>query len=191
MTKISGKVEAVLITPKGENISNKIEGGIFTNEGLIGDRHSGVMSLSRSREPEFPLGSVIRNRRQISLVSQEELVQIAETLGVEIIKPDWLAANLLISGIRHFTQLPVGARFFFEGGLVLFNDGENNPCHIPAKTVQNHYEHIDGIQKEFVIAAMHKRGLLAWVEHPGTLMAGAGCTVELPPVWKDLWQETN
>jgi hypothetical protein len=29
------------------------------------------------------------------------------------------------------------------------------------------------------------------VEHPGTLMAGAGCTVELPPVWKDLWQETN
>jgi MOSC domain-containing protein YiiM len=175
----------------GENISKKIEGGIFTNEGLIGDRHSGVMSISRSREPEFPLGSVIRNRRQISLVSQEELVQIAENLGVEKIKPDWLAANLLISGIQHFTQLPVGARFFFEGGLVLFNDGENNPCHIPAKTVQDNYEHIEGIQKEFIKAAMHKRGLLAWVEHPGTLIAGATCTVELPPLWNNFWQETD
>ena len=43
MQKIEGKVEALFITPKGENISRKIEGGIFTNEGMIGDRHFGVM----------------------------------------------------------------------------------------------------------------------------------------------------
>jgi hypothetical protein len=188
MANIIGKVEAVLITPKGENVSKLIDGGIFTNEGLIGDRHFGVTSLSNSRHPEFPRGSVIRNRRQISLVSQEELTQIAEILGVKKIKPDWLAANLLISGIPHFSLLPVGARLFFDGGMVLFNDGENNPCHIPAKTVQINYSHMEGVQKEFVKAAMHKRGLVAWVEHPGTLMTGATCTIELPPVWKNLWQ---
>jgi hypothetical protein len=189
MQKIKGKVEALFVTPKGENISKPIEGGIFTNEGLIGDRHFGVMMLSNSRTPEFQRGTIIRNRRQVSLVSQEDLDATAKELGIDEIKPEWLAANLLISGIPNFSQLPVGARFFFDGGLVLFNDGENLPCKIPAKTVQNQYQQIDGIQQNFIRAAMHRRGLVAWVEHPSQLITPSTFEVELPTVWKNLWGE--
>ena len=188
MREIKGNVQAVFITPKGENISKPIEGGIFTNEGLIGDRHFGIMMLSNSRTPEFQRGTIIRNRRQVSLVSQEELDAIAKELGLDEIKPEWLAANLLISGIPYFSLLPVGARLFFEGGLVLFNDGENLPCKIPAKTVQNQFEHIEGIQQNFVKAAMHRRGLVAWVEHPSQLVTPSTCEVEIPPVWKNFWE---
>lgn len=187
MAKITGKVESILITPKHENISVPVEGGIFTNEGLIGDRHFGVLTLSDSRFPEFDRGTMIRNRRQISLVSKEELSEVASILKLDEIKPDWLAANLLVSGIPHFTQLPVGTRFFFEGGLVLFNDGENSPCHIPSRTVQEQFPNIDGIQKNFIKAATHKRGLVAWVECPEKLMPGATIEVRLPKVWQNLW----
>ncbi|PKO07134.1 MAG: hypothetical protein CVU41_03430 [Chloroflexi bacterium HGW-Chloroflexi-3] len=187
MPEIKGRVEALFITPKGENISKPIEGGIFTNEGLIGDRHFGVTMLSNSRTPEFQRGAIIRNRRQVSLVSQDELDATAKELDIDEIKPEWLAANLLISGIPHFSQLPVGARLFFDGGLVLFNDGENFPCKIPAKTVQNQYKHKEGIQEKFIKAAMHRRGLVAWVEHPSQLISPSTFEVELPPVWKNLW----
>lgn len=189
MREIKGNVEALFITPKGENVSKLIEGGIFTNEGLLGDRHFGITMLSNSRTPEFPRGTIIRNRRQVSLVSQEELDATAKELGINEIKPEWLAANLLVSGIPHFSQLPVGARFFFAGGLVLFNDGENFPCKIPAKTVQNQYEQIKGIQQNFIKAAMHRRGLVAWVEHPSQLVTPSTFEIELPPVWKNLWAE--
>lgn len=188
MSKIEGKVEALFVTPKGENISRKVVGGIFTNEGMIGDRHFGVTLLSNARTPEFERGTVIRNRRQVSLVSQEELDAIAWELDVEEIKPEWLAANLLISGIPHFSLLPIGARLFFEGGLVLFNDGKNLPCKIPAKIVQDQYEMVEGIQQNFITTAMHRRGLVAWVEHPSQLVADTICRVELPPVWKNLWE---
>lgn len=187
MQKIEGKVEAVFVTPKGENISRPIEGGIFTNEGLLGDRHFGVMMLSNSRTPEFPPGTVIRNRRQISLVSQKDLDAIAQELEIEEIKAEWLAANLLISGIPHFSQLPTGARLFFEGGLVLFNNGENHPCKIPAKIIQNQYAQTEGLQQKFIKAATSRRGLVAWVEHPSQLFAKSNCSVKLPPVWKNLW----
>lgn len=187
MRELKGIVEAVFITPKGENISKSIEGGIFTNEGLIGDRHFGVTMLSNSRTPEFPRGTIIRNRRQVSLVSQEELDTIAKELGIDEIKPEWLAANLLITGIPHLSQLPVGARLFFGGGLVLFNDGENFPCKIPAKTVQSQFEN-SGIQQNFIKAATHRRGLVAWVEHPSQLVAPTTCKIELPPVWNNYWE---
>lgn len=187
MQKIDGKVEALFVTPKGETISRHIEGGIFTHEGIIGDRHFGVTMLSNSRTPEFPLGTVIRNRRQVSLVSQEDLFTIAKELGVKEIIPEWLAANLLISGIPHFSQLPIGARLFFEGGLVLFNNGRNLPCKIPAKIIQNQYRQTEGLQQKFIQAATRRRGLVAWVEHPSQLVAGSTCSVELPPVWENLW----
>ena len=188
MKKIEGKVEGLFVTPKGENISRPIDGGIFTNEGIIGDRHFGVTMLSDARTPEFSRGTVIRNRRQVSLVSLEELDAIAQELGVEEIKPEWLAANLLISGIPHFSLLPIGSRLFFEGDLVLFNDGKNLPCNTPAKIVRSHYEGVEDIQQKFIAAAMHRRGLVAWVEHPSQLVAGTICKVELPPIWEDLWE---
>lgn len=191
MTKIIGKVESILITPKNENKSVSVEGGIFTNEGLIGDRHNGVLTLSDSRFPEFERGTLIRNRRQISLVSKEELSEVASELNLDEIKPEWLAANLLVSGIPHFTQLPVGTRFLFDGGLVLFNDGENSPCHIIARTVQEQFPNIEGIQNNLIKAAMHKRGLVAWVECPEKLMPGSKIEVRLPKMWQNLWDDDD
>jgi len=187
MKSIKGKVESILVTPKDETISRPIAGGIFTHEGLIGDRHFGVTTLSNSRYPEFDRGTIIRNRRQVSLVSCEELAAIAQELNLNEIIPEWLAANILVSGIPHFTQLPIGTRFFFEGGLVLFNDGENFPCKTPARTVQSQFAEMEGLQDGFIKAAMHKRGLVGWVECPGQLLIGETFEIKLPPVWKNLW----
>ncbi len=77
MEKITGTVEQVLITPDNKNLSDPIEFGNFTFEGLVGDRHYGFTMSSNSRQPEYPRGTEIRNKRQITILSKEELSEIA------------------------------------------------------------------------------------------------------------------
>ena len=50
----------------------------------------------------------IRNDRQISIVSAEELALIAKELHVPEVKPEWLGANLLISGIPNLSAPVMG-----------------------------------------------------------------------------------
>jgi MOSC domain-containing protein YiiM len=57
-------------------------------------------------------------------------------------------------------------------------DIENHPCRYPADIIQRHNPE----QKMgFVKAAMHKRGVVGWVEAEGIVRAGDSITVWIPP----------
>ncbi len=99
-----------------------------TFEGIIGDKHSGLTKLSDSRTKFYPRGTVIRNTRQISIVSNEELADIAAELKIAVLLPDWFGANLLLSGIPDFTGLKPNTRLFFTSGAVLLITKDNLPC---------------------------------------------------------------
>ena len=187
MNKIVGKVEGIYISTVENQFSNLTNEASFSFEGMLGDRHLGLTYYAKTNHPEFKEKIEVKNTRQISIMSVEELALIADELVVSEIKAEWLSTNFLVSGIPHLSQIPAGARFYFSGGLILYNEGENFPCRTAATIVRQQYPHIEGIQQRFIKAAFHKRGLLAWVEHPEKLIMGSDFEVALPTVWENLW----
>ncbi|MBX8785530.1 molybdenum cofactor sulfurase, partial [Ochrobactrum sp. GRS2] len=71
------------------------------------------------REPWYQRGTVIRNDRELSLISLEELEKIAAAMGLDAIRPEWIGANIVVEGIADFTLLPAGMVLFFDSGLTL------------------------------------------------------------------------
>ena len=191
MRKLEGIVEKILITPSGEKVSMEVDSGEITFEGLEGDCHSGLTLISHGRQPEYPKGTVISNLRQITILSAEELADIAADLQIPELDISWLSGNILVSGSPHLSLLPFGSRILFSGGVVLICSGENNPCSTPAKIVQSLYPEKTEISREFVRAAMHRRGIVAWVEHPGRINPGESFRIELPVAWDPIWIENE
>jgi hypothetical protein len=152
-----------------------------TMEGFEGDRHAGMTMLANGHTPMYRRGTVIRNSRQVSLVSAEDLQAIAEALGLPEVLPEWLGANLTVSGVPHFSQLPPGARLVFPEQTVLVVEGENGPCVFPGKLISHHNPDKRGLATRFPKAAVHRRGIVAWVERPGTIREGDSAQVILPP----------
>lgn len=148
-------------------------------EGFAGDKHAGFTRPADSRTPDYRRGTPIRNDRQVSLVSVEELAQVAAALDLPLILPEWLGANLALQGIANLTQLPPNTRLVFAQGAVLVVQQENRPCTGPGKVIQEHYQQ-PGIESAFPKAAMHRRGLVACVEHPGIIAEGDVVIVNLP-----------
>jgi hypothetical protein len=151
-----------------------------TLEGFTGDRHAGFTLLSNSRTPFYPRGTQIRNNRQVSLVSVEELDDVARSLGVPCIQAEWLGANLFFRGIPQLTQLPAGTRIFFPGDTVLWVTGDNHPCIWPGNLIQAQYPSEADLAARFVKDAMGKRGLVACVERAGSIHMGDRVRVDVP-----------
>jgi len=152
---------------------------IVTFAGFKGDRHAGITRKADSRTPQYTRGSEIRNDRQVSIVSAEELAKIATAMELPEIKPEWLGANLLLQGIHGMTQLPPMTRLSFDGGAVLVVQAENLPCQYPGKIIQDSYIR-PGLQTLFPKAGMHLRGLVACVEKPGSIVQGDAVIIEVP-----------
>lgn len=187
MKNIEGVLKKILVTHEGERISEEVSKGEITFEGLKGDCHYGLTLLTHGREPEYPKGTLIRNNRQITILSLEELNEIAKILDIPNVDISWLAGNLLVSGVKNLSLLPYGARFIFSNGVVLTAGGENFPCSAPAKTTQSFYPAKEGITREFVKAAMHRRGIIAWVERPGIITPEESFRIENPEPWNPVW----
>ena len=146
--------------------------------GPAGDCHAGLTRASDSRTLLlYPRNTVLRNVRQITIVSPDELRDIALALGVSHIDPIWLGANMLISGIPDLTLLPPSTRIQFPSGATLVVDMENAPCSQVAKVVVQHQGEAGW---NFVKAATHKRGVTAWVEREGEVKVGDTVTLILP-----------
>ncbi len=139
--------------------------------GIPGDRHYGILRPADSRQKMYPRGTMIANRRQISIVSVEECQQVADHMGVPEIKPEWLGANLLVSGIEKLTELPLGSRLLFPDGTGLICEGENEPCIGPGKEIEKAY-HLEGLHKIFVPSARKLRGIVCSVEREGNISKG-------------------
>jgi MOSC domain-containing protein YiiM len=112
-------------------------------------------------------------------VAVEEIEEVVRELGIPQIKPEWLGANLLISGIPCLTYVPPASRFHFKNGVVIVIQGENEPCSNVGKIIQEKYPQIANLSPSFVKAAMHKRGVVAWVEKPGKIEAGEKFEAEI------------
>ena len=123
-------------------------------------------------------GTEIRNVRQISILSVEDMQQIADNMGVPDLQPEWVGANLLISGIPRFSKIPPTTRLIFEGGASLVVDLENSPCKYPGEIIERHHP---GFGSKFAKAAVGLRGVTAWVERPGEIRAGDAIQVFIPP----------
>ncbi|MEM9342121.1 MAG: sulfurase [Pseudomonadota bacterium] len=159
----------------------------LTFAGIEGEAHGGLTRPSCARvTSQHPKGTTIRNTRQLSVMSQEELDLIAGDMGVGALGPEFVGASLVIKGIPDFTLVPPSSRLQADGdGATLILDMENRPCHLPAKPIDTHGP---GQGRAFKAAAKNRRGVTASVEREGTLSLGQTLRLHIPgqPVWPHL-----
>ena len=188
-TAFTGELRQILVVPEGTDanvtIASERTGGRvdITYDGLPGESHSGLTRPACVRVKDvYEEDTQIRNVRQITIVSEEEMALVAKGMDIDHLKPEWLGANLLVAGIPHFTLLPPSTRLLFSGGACLVVDMENEPCGYPAKEIHKVHE---GKGKLFVKNAQHRRGVGAWVEKQGSIGEGDSIQVFLPsqPAW--------
>ena len=148
-------------------------------EGFTGDRHAGYARAADGRVPEYPRGTPIRNDRQVSVVSTEEMTAIAEAMGIPLIEASWLGANLEIAGIAALTQLPPNTRLAFSSGAVLVVQALNRPCAGPGRVIARQYRD-DRLISAFTQGAANRRGLVACVERAGLISRGDRVEVRIP-----------
>ena len=183
MSKASftGRVEILL---KGEDRSQGLEKSrvreiLCRFDGVAGDCHAGLTRKSDSRTlQQYPRNTDIRNVRQLTIVSSEELQQIAHEMEIEEILPEWAGANLVTSGIPDLTMLPPSTRMQFPSGCTLVVDMENAPCRQVTDVIaKTHPEKA----MSFVKSATHRRGVTAWVECEGLIHANDDIRLWFPP----------
>lgn len=148
--------------------------------GLLGENHFGLTRGSCSRVTgQHPIqGTPIRNTRQVSILSAEELAETAARMGLETLAPEWVGANLVFGGIPDLTLLPPASRLVFEGGVVLTVDVENVACRLPAREIERARP---GRVRGYLTAARGRRGVTAWVEREGTIALGEVARLHAPP----------
>ena len=150
----------------------------LTFAGHAGEVHAGLTRPSCSRVvAQHPVGTEIRNVRQVSVVSAEELAVVAEKIGLEAFDPAWVGASVVVQGIPDFSHIPPSSRLQGPGGATLTVDMQNRPCQLPAKTIEAVRP---GHGKAFKPAAQGLRGVTAWVEREGCLHLGDTLRLHVP-----------
>jgi hypothetical protein len=66
----------------------------------------------------------------------------------------------------------------FTGGAALVVDMENAPCAFPGRVIDQFHP---GKGKQFTKAALHRRGVTAWVEREGRIELGDEVALHIPP----------
>jgi hypothetical protein len=154
--------------------------------GPEGEAHGGLTRPSCSRVlAQYPRGTEIRNTRQFTVLSAEELAETAARMGLERLDPALLGATMVVEGIPDFTHVPPGSRLQGEGGTTLVVDIENRSCQLPAKPIEARHP---GFGARFKSAAAGRRGVTAWVEREGVFTLGESLRLHIPdqPVWAHL-----
>ena len=160
--------------------SDPVEAVDATFAGFAGEAHGGLTRAACSRmKLQYPLGAEIRNARQVSIVSAEELAEIAAALDLDTLDPSWLGASMVDEGAPQFTRIPPSSRLVFEGGAGLVVDMENAPCRLPAEAIEALRP---GHGRRFPAHARGKRGVMAWVERPGPIVLGETARLHVPPL---------
>jgi hypothetical protein len=158
--------------------SERLATADLTFGGIAGEAHGGTTRPSCSRViSQHPRGTTIANVRQLSILSAEDLAEIAQTLGLPDMNPAWLGASMVVEGLADFTHLPPSSRLQAPSGATLVIDMENQPCHLPAPVID---EDAPGHGKGFKAAAKGKRGVTAWVEREGPIALGDVLRLHVP-----------
>ncbi len=154
--------------------------------GDAGEFHSGITRPSCVRvKALYERGTEIMNVRQLSVLSQEELDQIAAEMDLDAVDPAWVGASIVLKGIPDFTHVPPNARLQGPDGVTITVDMENRPCVLPGRVIEGEHP---GYGPKFKTAAQNKRGVTAWVERAGTLSVGDAMRLFVPdqPIWSHL-----
>jgi hypothetical protein len=154
--------------------------------GPEGEAHGGLNRPACSRVAAlYKRNTEIRNTRQFSILSAEDLTAIAAKMGLQSLDPALVGASLVISGIPDFSHIPPSSRLQANSGATLVVDMENRPCTLPARPIETRHA---GFGKAFKPAAAGKRGITAWVEAEGVLRVGDTLRLFIPdqPVWAHL-----
>ncbi len=171
--EIIGVVRGVFITPGEKDQESVAQPELdVLMDGIAGDRHFGATLKSNSRSSYYQRGTVIRNSRQVSILSAEELESLAASLGVAEIKAEWLGNNMVVAGIPDLSHLPPSTRLIFSSGAGLVVEAQNFPCKGPAQLIQSYYPEVPHMDKNFLREAVELRGIVAWVERPGRICPG-------------------
>lgn len=164
-------------------VSDPLERADLTFAGIAGECHGGLTRSSCVRVRDLhPEGTEIRNVRQLSVVSEEELAGIAAAMGVDRLEPGLVGASLALRGIPDFTRVPPGARLQAPSGATIVVDMENRPCNLPAPFIDAEGP---GQGRAFKSAARGRRGVTAWVEREGPIALGDTLRLHVPaqPPW--------
>lgn len=155
-------------------------------DGVQGEKHAGFTRASCSRvTAQYPKGTEIRNTRQFSLLSAEDMATIAARMGLDSLSPALLGASMVIEGIPDFSHIPPGSRLQAGSGATLVIDLENRPCTLPARGIEAAHP---AFGARFKPAARGLRGVVAWVERAGVFSVGDSIRLHIPdqPVWRFL-----
>ena len=97
--------------------------------GLEGEVHGGLTRASCSRvTAQYPKGTTIRNVRQLTIVSAEEMADVAQAMGLSTFDYPWVGASVVLEGIPDLTHLPPSSRLQGPDGVTLVIDMLNEPC---------------------------------------------------------------
>lgn len=172
-----------VVDSEADLTSNALAEMPLTFAGFEAEFHAGLTRPSCSRViQQYPRNTDIKNARQLSVVSTEELELIASDMGLEALEPRLIGASLLIAGIPNWSHVPPSSRLIGQIGPGLVVDMENRPCHLPAPFIE---EENPSKGKAFKSAAKGRRGVTAFVEREGTLKVGMQLRLHIPdqPRW--------
>lgn len=178
--RLTGRVvEALVGTDDASLITSPRESVRVTFDGIQGDRHAGFTRLANARDPYYARGTEIRNERQVTIVSAEELAEVAARMELPKLEAAWIGANLLVVGIPNLTRLPPHTRMIFPQHAVLVVQGENLPCRWSGEAIAQR-SGVPESEARFPKAAIHLRGVIACVERPGYISPEDEVQVEVP-----------
>lgn len=182
--KLAGRVDGLFATSTPDSFETSAVATLTLGfEGIAGDRHGGFTRRSGGREPWYPRGTEMRNERQLSILSPDDLAATAQEMDIPRIAPEWIGCNILLEGIPHLTLLPPRTCLFFAGGATIRIDGLNLPCRFSGRAIAKHHPERANLDLAFVKAARHRRGLVGWVEKPGAITAGETVEARIPEQW--------
>lgn len=174
----TGVVVATHIWPADEEVPVPVDALVLDWGGPVGDRHHGLTAKSDTRQRKhYERGTEIRNHRQVTIVAAEEMAAVAAAMGIAAIEPGLVADNLYVTGVPELTAVPRMTRMVFADGAVLMLGGPNGPCTIAGALI----EAVHGSKPSaFPKAAIGRRGVAAWVEHPGLVRPGETFELRAP-----------
>ncbi|HVY20316.1 MAG TPA: molybdenum cofactor sulfurase [Bauldia sp.] len=148
--------------------------------GVRGDRHYGFTRKSGAREPWYPRGTEIRSGRQVTVVSVEELAEIARRLELPALPAQWIGANIAVEGVASLSYLPSGTRLFFPDGASLVVEAINAPCRDAGRAIVRNSGGSRDLELAFPKVAGGLRGVVASVERAGTIVPSSEVQVRIP-----------
>jgi hypothetical protein len=154
----------------------------LTTEGIKGERHFGYEEPADTRLKKlYTPGTMVRNNRQWTAISSQELQETAENIGVDRLTADLLGINMLIDGIERLSKLPPMTYLVIsphkefapqrdeDVWLVIY--AEVLPCSIAGRGIGMALDR-EEIARTFPKGAIGHRGTTGWVEKGGIIKPG-------------------